>query len=134
MDNERHAIEAAAPPAGYALAFNGEHIKKSCKTCGYLSEDGEYSNVFLICNHNDGDNPMQNLPGFPFKNGCKHFNLHFGYTVDWEAEDRRMSAEYAICQHLSHGKCYSYGWEECEHSTPIDKYTRECKRAAEVSA
>jgi hypothetical protein len=126
MDNERDAIERAKPPAGYALAFDGEPIKKCCNACIYFQHDQEYQYHWYDCNL---DTRIANLKGFPFPNGCKHFDLHWEFTVDWDAEARRMDEEKAICEYLSGGKCYSYGWKDCDSAVSVDEYTRECKKA-----
>lgn len=130
--NEQPAQNSAPEPlAGYALAFDGEPIKKSCEPCGDYYHYQEYSNHEYGCNWNDGNNSMQNLPNFPFKNGCKHFSLHYGYTIDWEAEAKRDDAEHAICQYLGRGKCYSHCWQNCDSAVVVDEYTRDCKKALE---
>lgn len=102
MDNERHAIDT--PPKGYALAFNGELIKRSCEACIHFFDFAEYQYHEYTC---DFDERLQNLKYFPFKNGCKNFELHWTFTVDWDEEARKSDAEREICQHLSHGKCFS---------------------------
>lgn len=126
MDNERHAIETAhnsapKPPAGYALAFNGEQIKKSCETCSFLFDDsGEYaSRPWWACNWNNGNNGMGNLMYFPFKNGCKHFELHHTYTVDWETEALRMEEDRKICKHLSSGYCLKNFNSDCPEAIDV---------------
>lgn len=113
---------------GFALAFDGTQIKKSCEACGQYYHYQEYSNHEYGCNVNDGNNPMQSLPSFPFKNGCKHFELHYTYTVDWDAEAKRMDAEREICGNLSDGHCYSSLWKDCESAVVVDEYTRNCKK------
>lgn len=94
MDNERHAVETAKD--GYFLADNGEQIKKCCEHCTYISdESGEYSTrSYWVCVHSESMAGVNNLKNFPFKNGCKHFDPHFIFLVDWEAEAKKHDSYY----------------------------------------
>lgn len=127
-ENEQTAQNSAPEPlAGYALAFEGTPIKKSCETCIHFEHYQEYSYHELHCHH---DERLERLKGFPFPNGCKHFDLHWTYTIDWDAEAKRMDAEKEICDHLSHGRCFkSVGG--CENSEPEEGEYPKCKKAPE---
>lgn len=129
MDNERHAIETA--PSGYFLANNGEAIKKSCETCTFYYHYQEYSIHEIGCEFNDGENGMQFLATFPFKNGCKHFDPHYIYLVDWEVEAQKMEAESGVCKHLSYGKCFA--WTGCESMVPEEGDYPKCSKAPETA-
>jgi len=124
MDNERHAIETA--PKGYFLADNGEAIKKSCEACTYISDErGDYAMYpYWVCDHVPSAN---NLPNFPFKNGCKQFFPHYIYTVDWEAEARKVEEESNLCKHLSHGKCFAH--QKCEYAEDVTDDYPKCGKA-----
>lgn len=129
MDNERHAIETfKKAPQGYVLAFNGEPIKKSCETCAYIYDDSDsYQPAWWCCDWNNGEHSIDCLPTFPFKNGCKHFELHHVYTVDWDLEAREMDAERDICQYLSNGWCFKFN-PECESAIPQERGYPACEK------
>lgn len=127
--NEQTAQNSAPEPlAGYAPAFDGTLIKKSCETCAFIYDDsGEYSLVRVDrCDEAPG---LENLKTFPFKNGCKLFELHHTYTVDWEAEAKRSEAESNVCRNLSTGYCYSHDWRNCTSVIVVDDLTRACEKA-----
>lgn len=111
--------ETEPAPSGHFLADNGESIKKCCKSCAYYYHSQEYSNHEIGCEFNGGENGMQFLPTFPFKNGCKYFEPHYIYLVDWDAELKSDELDHTICQHLHRGKCFSHG-SDCPHKKPVE--------------
>ena len=93
LSEDKVVVEIAQP--GYFLADNGEQIKKCCEHCAYVSdESADYSLVvYWVCDHSEKMFGVVNLKNFPFKNGCKHFEPNPIFTVDWDAEARKLWPE-----------------------------------------
>lgn len=75
-------INPAVASNGYVRAFDGTQVKRSCENCQQIYNDSDsYQPAWLRCSEYPF---MENLVGFPFKNGCKYFELHWCYTEDYD--------------------------------------------------
>ena len=79
-----------AIPVGYLPDFEGKPVLASCvhcKHCEDVSDGPEYGPSYYECNKKPH---ISNLKSFPFKTPQKCCSLNIGFTVDWDAEAKRM--------------------------------------------
>lgn len=93
-ENEQPAQNSAPEPlAGYVRAFDGTQVKRCCENCQQIYNDSDsYQPAWLRCSEYPF---MENLSSFPFKNGCKHFELHWTYAEDYDEQAQAFTEECA---------------------------------------
>lgn len=77
---------------GYLPAFDGEQILASCNNCTWCMDESdgpEYGPPWYAC-EKPGREFVSNLKSLPFKTPQKCCELDIAFTVDWEAEARKM--------------------------------------------
>jgi hypothetical protein len=80
------------------LDFAGNPVPRNCENCEGLFDDGdgpEYGPPQPACSIKPH---MAHLRPFPFKTPQTCFEIAWWHLVDWDAEGRKMDAEYRASQ------------------------------------
>lgn len=80
------------------LNFEGKPVPRNCENCDGLFDDGdgpEYGPPQPACSIKP---QMAYLKPFPFRTPQRCFQIAWWHLVDWDAEGRKMDAEYRASQ------------------------------------